>query len=54
MARLKEGKARSTAWGSTFRAPPPVLHGYDRKVKGVTASERLDLRAASKADKFAK
>jgi hypothetical protein len=35
---------RSTAWGSTYRAAPEILHGYDRKVTGKTASERLDMR----------
>ena len=29
-----------------------VLHGYDRAVHGDTASERLDLRAATKSDKY--
>lgn len=54
MQRMKQGKARSTAWGSTYRAPPPVLHGYSAPVKGATASERLDMRASGKADKFCK
>lgn len=40
----QQGKVRSTAWGCTYRAPPEILHGYDRKVTGKTASERLDLR----------
>lgn len=31
-----------------------VLHGYDRPVYGKTAEERLDIRAASKTDKFCK
>ena len=31
-----------------------VLTGYDRVVMGVNASERLDIRAAVKADKFCK
>lgn len=31
-----------------------VLTGYDRVVTGVNASERLDIRAAVKADKFCK
>lgn len=46
MARAAAGKTRTTAWGSSFRAPPPILHGYDKKVSGTTASERLDLRRA--------
>lgn len=29
-----------------------VLHGYDRAVHGETATERLDLRAATKSDKY--
>ncbi len=28
--------------------------GYDKKVTGKTAEERLDMRAATKADKFCK
>ena len=28
--------------------------GYDKKVKGKTAEERLDLRCAMKTDKFCK
>jgi len=47
-------QVRSTAWGSTFRAPPTILHGYSHAVTGKTAQERLDLRAASKADKYCK
>ncbi|KAI8467683.1 MAG: hypothetical protein J3K34DRAFT_523565 [Monoraphidium minutum] len=54
MSRLKQGKVRSTAWGCTYRAPPEILHGYDRKVTGQTASERLDMRSAAKSDKFSK
>jgi hypothetical protein len=53
-ARMKEGKARSTAWGATYRAPPNVLHGYEREVKGETYEERLDLRCAKKADRMCK
>ncbi|EFJ49172.1 hypothetical protein VOLCADRAFT_104372 [Volvox carteri f. nagariensis] len=52
--RVKEGKARSTPWGCGYRAPPAILHGYTAKVTGKTAEERLDLRAASKSDKFCK
>lgn len=52
--RLKEGKTRTTPWGSTFRAPPEILHGYTTKVTGKNPQERLDLRCASKSDKFCK
>jgi len=52
--KRQEGKARTTPWGSSYRAPPEILHGYSNKVKGVTADERLDLRCAAKADKFCK
>ena len=52
MEKSRQGKAKSTPWGSGFRAAPEVLHGYDRKVTGKTAEERLDMRAAVKADKF--
>lgn len=31
---------------------PEILHGYTKKVKGKTAEERLDMRAAMKSDKF--
>ncbi|KAK2075819.1 hypothetical protein QBZ16_001560 [Prototheca wickerhamii] len=54
MEKARAGKVKNTPWGSSFRAPPQVLHGYDRKVKGKTAEERLDMRAAMKADKFCK
>ena len=52
--RLKQGKARSTPWGNSYRAPPAVLHGYDKVVKGENPSERLDLRCAGKADRMCK
>lgn len=52
--RVKEGKARSTPWGTSYRKPPAVLHGYDKEVKGVNPSERLDLRCAVKADRMCK
>lgn len=52
--RMDEGKARSTAWGATYRAPPEILHGYSRQVKGDTFEERLDLRCAKKADRMCK
>ena len=42
--RLQQGKTRTTAFGSTYRAPPSILHGYSKAVTGNTASERLDLR----------
>eukprot|EP01023_Acetabularia_acetabulum_P059381 TRINITY_DN71367_c0_g1_i1.p2 TRINITY_DN71367_c0_g1~~TRINITY_DN71367_c0_g1_i1.p2 ORF type:complete len:129 (-),score=29.37 TRINITY_DN71367_c0_g1_i1:93-479(-) len=55
MAKAKEGKTRSTPWGSTFRAPPTVLHGYSEKLKGSgNAEQRLDVRCAMRADKFCK
>ncbi|GAB4817558.1 hypothetical protein N2152v2_004604 [Parachlorella kessleri] len=54
MAKAKEGKVKNTPWGSSFRAPPEILHGYAKKVKGKTAEERLDLRCAVKTDKFCK
>ncbi|KAJ9514535.1 hypothetical protein QJQ45_016276 [Haematococcus lacustris] len=50
--RRETGKARSTPWGSTYRQAPEILHGYTKKVLGVTAEERLDIRASTKADKF--
>ena len=53
-ARMQEGKARSTAWGATYKAPPEILHGYNRKVTGDTYEERLDLRCAKKADRMCK
>ncbi|KAK9865328.1 hypothetical protein WJX84_001030 [Apatococcus fuscideae] len=52
--RAKKPKIRSTPWGSSYRAAPEHLHGYSSKVKGKTAEERLDMRAATKADKFCK
>lgn len=54
MEKAKQGKAKSTPWGSGYRAPPPVLHGYQSKVSGKTPEERLDIRAAMKSDKFCK
>ncbi len=51
---LQEGKSKSTPWGSGYRAPPTVLHGYSSKVTGKNAEERLDLRCAAKSDKFCK
>jgi len=29
---MQEAKTRSTPWGSSYRAPPEVLHGYSGKV----------------------
>ncbi|EFN54628.1 expressed protein [Chlorella variabilis] len=54
MAKVKTGKAKATPWGSGYAAAPEILHGYTKKVKGKTAEERLDMRAAMKADKFCK
>ena len=54
MEQARQGKTKNTPWGSTFRAPPEILHGYDKKIKPKTASERLDVRAAMKSDKFAR
>lgn len=52
--RAKEGKTKSTPWGSSFGHAPEILHGYKTKVTGKTAEERLDMRAARKTDKFCK
>ena len=52
--RVNEGKARSSAWGATYRAPPNILHGYSKPVSGDTYEERLDLRCAKKADRMCK
>lgn len=55
MARAQAGKGRTTAWGTNFRPAPEVLHGYSKKLdtsKPLSAEERLDLRASTKADKF--
>ena len=54
MKQALQGKVSSTPWGSSYRAPPEVLHGYDKKIKPKNASERLDLRSAMKSDKFAR
>ena len=45
MSRAKTGKERSTPWGTGFRKAPEILHGYQQKVKGKTAEERLDMRS---------
>ncbi|KAL3133387.1 hypothetical protein ABBQ38_007255 [Trebouxia sp. C0009 RCD-2024] len=52
--RAQTGKSKTTPWGSGYRPAPPLLHGYKRIVTGENASERLDMRAAVKADKFCK
>jgi hypothetical protein len=55
MARAQAGKGRTTAWGTNFRPAPEVLHGYSKKLdtsKPLSAEERLDIRASTKADKF--
>lgn len=54
MEKAKSGKVKNTPWGSSFRAPQEVLHGYSAPVKGANAEERLDLRCAIKTDKFCK
>ena len=38
--------------GHKFGRAPAVLHGYSAPVSGATAQERLDMRCATKADKF--
>ena len=53
--RQADAKGRSNCWGTNYREAPDVLHGYTESWKGkksFSAEERLDLRAASKADKF--
>ena len=55
--RQAEAKGRTSAWGTNFRAAPEVLHGYSQPLaQGAkrTAEERLDVRAATKADRFCK
>jgi hypothetical protein len=52
---MAEAKGRTNAWGTNFRAAPEILHGYSTKLTGKLSTEqRLDVRAASKADKFCK
>jgi hypothetical protein len=54
---MSEAKGRTSAWGSNFRAAPDVLHGYSRPLGAASqrsVEERLDARAATKADKFCK
>eukprot|EP00747_Dinoflagellata_sp_TGD_P045091 gnl/TRDRNA2_/TRDRNA2_143642_c0_seq2.p1 gnl/TRDRNA2_/TRDRNA2_143642_c0~~gnl/TRDRNA2_/TRDRNA2_143642_c0_seq2.p1 ORF type:complete len:115 (-),score=28.05 gnl/TRDRNA2_/TRDRNA2_143642_c0_seq2:105-449(-) len=52
----KEANRASFAFDAGSRRNPfgQVLHGYDRPVYGETPGERLDLRAASKSDKYCK
>ncbi|KAF6252953.1 hypothetical protein COO60DRAFT_1704049 [Scenedesmus sp. NREL 46B-D3] len=52
--RMAKPKVKTTPWGSSYREAPEILHGYTAKVRGDTPSERLDMRAATKADKFCK
>eukprot|EP00879_Flechtneria_rotunda_P002967 GHRR01003184.1.p1 GENE.GHRR01003184.1~~GHRR01003184.1.p1 ORF type:complete len:129 (+),score=46.39 GHRR01003184.1:327-713(+) len=52
--RMAKPKVKTTPWGSSYREAPEILHGYSHKVKGDTASERLDMRSATKSDKFCK
>ena len=52
--RIEQGQKSSTPWGSSYRAAPAILHGYDKAVSGKTAEERLDMRAATKTDRFCK
>jgi hypothetical protein len=52
--RIEAGSNKSTPWGSSYRAAPAILHGYTAKVTGKTAEERLDMRAATKTDRFCK
>ena len=56
-ARERLGRGRETVFGTNYRAPPAVLHGYDEtwaNKRNLTREESLDLRAACKADKFCK
>lgn len=52
MQKAMEGKVKAVPWGSSYRKPPEILHGYTKKIKGKTAEERLDLRSAMRGDKF--
>ena len=47
MNKAREGKSKATPWGSGYKKAPEILHGYDKKVKGKTAEERLDLRSGN-------
>ena len=33
---------------------PEILHGYDKKITGKNAAERLDMRSSMKADRYCK
>eukprot|EP00746_Dinoflagellata_sp_MGD_P026794 gnl/MRDRNA2_/MRDRNA2_163175_c0_seq1.p1 gnl/MRDRNA2_/MRDRNA2_163175_c0~~gnl/MRDRNA2_/MRDRNA2_163175_c0_seq1.p1 ORF type:complete len:288 (-),score=52.26 gnl/MRDRNA2_/MRDRNA2_163175_c0_seq1:42-905(-) len=54
----EEGHAKRGSYGfdagSVKNMYGKVLHGYDRPVYGKTVEERLDIRSASKSDKFCK
>ena len=57
--RANEGKGRSQCFGSSFRHAPDILHGYKtswkkKKKADMSVSERLDLRAATKSDRYCK
>jgi hypothetical protein len=54
MDKARQGRAKSTPWGTGYRVPPKILHGYSGTVRGRTAEERLDMRSATKSDKFCK
>lgn len=54
MEKAKKGHAKDTPWGQGYKKAPKILHGYTAAVKGNTAEERLDMRAAMKSDKFCK
>jgi hypothetical protein len=48
MSKAKEGKAKAAPWSSGYKKAPEILHGYDKKVKGKTAEERLDMRSGTR------
>ena len=48
MSKAKEGKAKAAPWSSGYKKAPEILHGYDKKVKGKTAEERLDMRSGER------
>merc|ERR1711976_1153586 len=53
--RILNDQGKIHIWSSSFRNMyGKILHGYQREVYGDTAEERLDIRTASKADKFCK
>lgn len=53
VARATEGKGRTAAWGTNYRAAPEILHGYSAPLTGkLTVEQALDKRAAQKADKY--